>query len=241
MQTVSSRSRERIATCFTKPNITAVISDTTSRFRTAPTTLPSTSPRFGGVSKAAAEQIAVKGSVFDVSIQGETVLSDYDIYAEAGSLTATTETIEGVEATDGVISISSTTQADNTKFSGIEIHQTDGEGQAGLNPAQTIRMDGDREGWEATSPQDIAGQTNPTLTLREGEEYTVTWTNVDGTPHNFVVQDGDGESLTETEIVGDEGAIRTLTFTASEEMAQYICTVHPSSMVGDIEIVDAGE
>jgi len=178
--------------------------------------------------------------VFDVSIQGETVLSDYDIYAEAGSLTATTETIEGVEATDGVISISSTTQADNTKFSGIEIHQTDGEGQAGLNPAQTIRMDGDREGWEATSPQDIAGQTNPTLTLREGEEYTVTWTNVDGTPHNFVVQDGDGESLTETEIVGDEGAIRTLTFTASEEMAQYICTVHPSSMVGDIEIVDAG-
>jgi len=101
-------------------------------------------------------------------------------------------------------------------------------------------MDGDREGWEATSPQDVAGQTNPTLTLREGEEYTVTWTNVDGTPHNFVVQDGDGESLTETEIVGDEGAIRTLTFTASEEMAQYICTVHPSSMVGDIEIVDAG-
>jgi len=31
--------------------------------------------------------------VFDVSIQGETVLSDYDIYAEAGSLTATTETM----------------------------------------------------------------------------------------------------------------------------------------------------
>jgi plastocyanin len=29
-----------------------------------------------------------------------------------------------------------------------------------------------------------------------------------------------------------------MTFTAGEEMAEYVCTIHPASMVGDVEIVD---
>lgn len=63
--------------------------------------------------------------VFDVSVQGETLVSEYDIYAEVGANTTTTETAEAVSVEEGgVIEISSTTETDNTKFSGIEIRPT---------------------------------------------------------------------------------------------------------------------
>lgn len=35
--------------------------------------------------------------------------------------------------------------------------------------------------------------------------------------------------------MSNQGETLSLTFTASEEMDQYICTVHPTTMVGDIQ------
>ncbi|MCU4926191.1 malectin domain-containing carbohydrate-binding protein [Halobacteria archaeon AArc-dxtr1] len=64
--------------------------------------------------------------VFDVAVQGEEVLSEFDIYAEAGGMnTAVTHTVEEVEVTDGSLQIDTTTHEDATSISGIEIREAD--------------------------------------------------------------------------------------------------------------------
>ncbi|WP_226022986.1 ThuA domain-containing protein [Halomicrobium salinisoli] len=262
--------------------------------------------------------------VFDVSVQGETVLSGYDIYAEVGALTAATETIEGVEVTDGTLSISSTTQADNTKFSGIEIRPSDGGGNEsptaeftpsstsvapgdavtfdasgssdsdgsiesyewtfgdgssatgqsvehsygsageydvtltvtddagatatamqtitvesdspGIDPSTTIRLDGYYNGWEAAAPDSIAGDTNPTLQLQEGETYTVEWNSADGAPHDFDVRNASGDTVVNTDVITSE-SYSSVEVTVTSDMAEYVCSVHPGTMLGSIEVV----
>ncbi len=59
--------------------------------------------------------------VFDVAIEGETVLSEVDVYEEVGIAAAHSETIRGVEVADGSLSIHTTTVVDNTSVCGIEI------------------------------------------------------------------------------------------------------------------------
>jgi hypothetical protein len=45
------------------------------------------------------------------------------------------------------------------------------------------------------------------------------------------------EQLVErTDIISEEGAVQGVRFTASSEMAQYVCLVHPNSMVGDVNV-----
>ncbi|USZ68162.1 plastocyanin/azurin family copper-binding protein [Halorussus salilacus] len=44
------------------------------------------------------------------------------------------------------------------------------------------------------------------------------------------------ELVDATENVTEEGAVQAVRFTASEEMATYICEVHPTTMEGDVEI-----
>ena len=92
------------------------------------------------------------------------------------------------------------------------------------------------QGWMGQAPARIADQQNPTLQLQAGQQYEVTWTNGDGVPHNFTIQDSQGNSLAQTETMSEQDASLTLTFTASREMTQYICTIHPNTMVGSIEI-----
>lgn len=48
------------------------------------------------------------------------------------------------------------------------------------------------------------------------------------------------ELVDSTENVAEEGAVQAVRFTASEEMATYICQVHPNTMVGDIELAEGG-
>jgi|AntDeeMinimDraft_5_1070356.scaffolds.fasta_scaffold02985_4 glucose/arabinose dehydrogenase len=102
--------------------------------------------------------------------------------------------------------------------------------------SNTYELGGEVAGWQGRSPAAIEGETNPTLELAAGTEYEVVWENLDGAPHDFVIQDADGERIVGTEIVDEQGATLSLTFTATEEMAQYVCTVHPSSMVGDVQV-----
>ncbi|WP_306055655.1 CHRD domain-containing protein [Natronococcus wangiae] len=99
-----------------------------------------------------------------------------------------------------------------------------------------IELAGSTGGWEGVAPAEIEGEENPTLTLEPGEEYTVTWANEDGQPHNFVIETEDDEHLVETEIISEGN--QTVEFTATEDMAEYYCEVHPDSMQGDIQLAD---
>jgi putative membrane-bound dehydrogenase-like protein len=108
-----------------------------------------------------------------------------------------------------------------------------------IDPDTTIQLNALTAGWEGVAPAGIEGETNPTLTLLAGEEYTVELTNGDTAGHNFILQDADGSEIEGTDVVSGEGETWSLTFTASEEMAQYICTIHAASMVGDVELMDA--
>ncbi|MFD1589410.1 twin-arginine translocation signal domain-containing protein [Halorientalis brevis] len=46
----------------------------------------------------------------------------------------------------------------------------------------------------------------------------------------------DGTLVSTTGIVTEEGAAQAVQFTATDEMAQYICPIHPTSMVGDVTL-----
>ena len=102
--------------------------------------------------------------------------------------------------------------------------------------AADFELGGNTPGWEGMAPATIEGETNPPLELEAGVEYTVVWENRDGLPHNFVIEDGAGENVVRSEIISDEGATQEVTFTATEEMAEYYCEVHPESMRGPVEV-----
>lgn len=104
---------------------------------------------------------------------------------------------------------------------------------------QQIELIGRMSGWEGVSPSSIAGQTNPTLSLEAGTDYELTWTNGDGAPHNFNIEDAQGSVLLETEIMNEQGATQTVTFTARESMTEYFCAVHPTSMRGMVAVSTA--
>lgn len=101
---------------------------------------------------------------------------------------------------------------------------------------QEIKLVGRVEAWEGVAPAEIEGQSNPTLTLTAGQDYTVTWENGDGARHNFAIRNANGENIVRSDFLAEEGATESVQFTASEDMVQYVCEVHPSSMVGDVEV-----
>jgi plastocyanin len=98
----------------------------------------------------------------------------------------------------------------------------------------TIKLGARISGWQGMSPEPINGTVNPTLNLTAGENYTVTWVNLDGAPHNFVLLNSRGGVVLRTQIMSDEGATQSVTFTVTEAMDTYLCEVHPSSMVGNV-------
>jgi hypothetical protein len=66
---------------------------------------------------------AVGARVFDVSIEGQVVLDNYDIFAEAGANTAVVETFSDVDVQDGSVTITFTNEVDMdfAKISGIGV------------------------------------------------------------------------------------------------------------------------
>lgn len=99
-----------------------------------------------------------------------------------------------------------------------------------------IELLGNANGWEGVAPDDIADETNPTLQLVEGEDYVVVWENDDGAPHDFFIENEAGEVVVESERVDEEGERVSVEFTAQADFAEYYCSVHPESMVGDVEV-----
>lgn len=109
-------------------------------------------------------------------------------------------------------------------------------GYARARQGNLIELGAVASGWEGRTPEAIEGKTNPGLTLEAGQDYEVAWENVDGLPHNFVIENADSGQAIRTERVSRAGAIQTVTFTATRDMAGYYCEVHPDSMAGNVKV-----
>ena len=109
-------------------------------------------------------------------------------------------------------------------------------GLSGVGGAQSteITLEGQASGWVGRSPETISGVVNPPLPLTPGQTHRVTWTNIDGAPHNFVVADANGTPVVRSDIVDQQGASQTVEFEATPAMTEYFCEVHPNSMRGQI-------
>lgn len=112
-----------------------------------------------------------------------------------------------------------------------------GGGGVEIEPGTSIEFDGQTAGWVGIAPDSIADMENPTLILQEGETYEMGWTTGDGAEHNIEIRNENDEVVDdlETEVV-TEPEDQWLEFDASSEMTTYVCEVHASSMVGDIQV-----
>ncbi|AGB31046.1 blue copper domain protein [Natrinema pellirubrum DSM 15624] len=117
-----------------------------------------------------------------------------------------------------------------------------GGGGETIEPGTQIEFDGQTAGWVGIAPDSIADEENPTITLQEGETYEMGWTTGDGAEHNIAIYDENDEVVDDlaTERVTEPGDDQWLEFEASSEMVTYICEVHPTSMVADIEVESGG-
>lgn len=93
--------------------------------------------------------------------------------------------------------------------------------------------------WIGSEPAEIDGESNPTLVLEEGEEYTFTWEQGDGRAHNLEIRDDagdpvDGLASEVTDSPEDDDDL-PLEFEASDDMTTYRCQPHPS-MEGQIVV-----
>lgn len=112
---------------------------------------------------------------------------------------------------------------------------TTGPNGTQLNVSQTFILGGLTAGWEGVAPESINGTVNPMLNLTAGQLYAITWVNVDGAPHNVVIENQQGNEVAGTEVASGQGTTQTLVFRASSE-GTYYCVVHPSSMRGDVQL-----
>lgn len=128
----------------------------------------------------------------------------------------------------------------NDDSGGEEEEEENGGGADGfeMDPGTDIRLDGQTAGWEGLEPAAIEGEQNPTLVLQEGEDYTIGWTQGDGANHNIEIRDDSDDIVDDlvTEQVADPGDDQILEFTASSEMASYVCDPHEMTMNGDIVV-----
>jgi plastocyanin len=107
--------------------------------------------------------------------------------------------------------------------------------------AETYRFGGEVAAWNGRAPATIEGTTNPTIELEAGTEYEFWFENVDGQPHNMTIQDEAGSTIVQSELITNEGATASVTFTATSAMTTYICTIHPTTMIGDLEVTGQAE
>ena len=104
-----------------------------------------------------------------------------------------------------------------------------------LERVADVALEAHADGWIGGSPDELAGEENPTLEFEAGEEYVVGFVNADGNEHNFAILDADGAVLESTDTIEEEDDIATLEFTADEEMAAYVCESH-DEMAGDVVV-----
>lgn len=101
---------------------------------------------------------------------------------------------------------------------------------------QTYRFGGEVQGWQGRAPAEIEDSVNPSIELQAGNEHEFWFENIDGAPHNMTIQDAEGNTIVQSSLVTTEGGTGSVTFTATPQMVQYICTIHPTTMVGDVNV-----
>ncbi|WP_231188459.1 PVC-type heme-binding CxxCH protein [Haladaptatus sp. DYF46] len=108
-----------------------------------------------------------------------------------------------------------------------------------IDPDTTIELEVEsNEEWTGVAPASIEGEGNPTLTLEPDAEYTVEWTNRNGAPHNFEIVDSNDEVVQDvsTPYLATEGESQTVSFTSTDEIAEYVCRAHNLRMRGTVEL-----
>ncbi len=134
-----------------------------------------------------------------------------------------------------------TSHAGYTGGGGDDDDGSGGDTDGVIDPGTTIELGGETGGWVGRAPDSVADTTNPTLSLEAGETYTVEWENVDGIGHNFEIlaSDDPGGDVVDgisTDVMGTQGEIQTVEFTATEEMARYQCSPHRTTMAGSVDV-----
>lgn len=109
-----------------------------------------------------------------------------------------------------------------------------GTGEAGMKAGTEIKLGGQVSGWTGQAPSSIKGTTNPTLQLKSGADYTLTWENLDGKEHELRLEDDSGSVMVKSNSAEQKGKTVTAQFTARTEMTSYFCEYHPQSMRGNI-------
>ncbi|WP_247728524.1 plastocyanin/azurin family copper-binding protein [Halovivax limisalsi] len=117
-------------------------------------------------------------------------------------------------------------------------NETDGAAGGAMESGTFVEFSAQTSAWVGISPESIADEENPTITLTSGESYMIGWTEGDGANHNIEIWDSNGEVVDDlsTPIVSEPGDEQVLEIEASDEMAQYVCQPHQTTMVGDIEV-----
>jgi len=70
-----------------------------------------------------------------------------------------------------------------------------GSAQQNGSQSKSFQFGGRVQGWQGQAPNAIKGKKNPTLRLQTGHVYQVTWTNLDGQPHDFALRNSDDNNL----------------------------------------------
>lgn len=183
-----------------------------------------------GVSGAIAERFGRYASFSDVVARG-------DVEEERG--VARFDTLE-----DGTYTVTAWTYGHETVTEEVTVEGGDEEVTISLPEIEPGEPDevyelALREGrWCGVAPDEIAGATNPTLTVTPGETYRVSWTNAIGrkeltgeggtTPgeplpgHNFVVARDTGSTILRSDFLDERGQTQTVEFVAEEDLTAYL-------------------
>lgn len=120
----------------------------------------------------------------------------------------------------------------------VDTFRIDDPGAGDWADVEEIVLDGQTPGWIGIEPPVVEGEENPTLLLSAGEAYAISWEEGDGMPHNIELRDENDEVVDgyRTEIVDHPGPDQVIEFTATPELAYYVCEPHEAAMRGDIVV-----
>jgi hypothetical protein len=143
--------------------------------------------------------------LFDASVEGQTVLTDYDIFSEVGPLNASDKQYT-VEVTDGELNLEFSTVNDNAKISAIRVEQLDG-GTANSPPTvDTIADQTVDEGNQTTVAVSASDPDGDSLTLSANGPSFVTLTDDGDGTGTLDITPSSGDAGTYTvEVVADDG------------------------------------
>lgn len=131
-------------------------------------------------------------------------------------------------------------------------------------PAQVYELSLHEDGWHGESPESIAGQTNPTLSVTPGETYRVNWRNtigrkemddatedaIRGIPlpgHNFVAAQNKpdstslpGNTIMRSEFLDEAGQTQSVEFIAGDDLGKYL-DQSQTTAIGEFSVEGNGD